>query len=338
MNDKFKVSALLSSRLGEHKVPLSAVVARGGLPLNFFKQEKINVTTSELFALWRAIGETSGDPAIGLKLGSESRLERFDAVSIAAVCSRSFRDAVLRVAKYKELTCPEEIRIKSVQDEAAVEFEFLKAEEAEPEVLVDLCLSWTLALGRRGTGEQIKPIRLELRRSAKNREILEDHFGCPVRFKAGRNAIVLRKIDLDRPFVTHNVDLLEVTGARLESELKVRNANANVGEEVKHTLKRSLAGKRPTLPGIAREHGMSVRTLQRRLTEAGLSFQQLVEDTRRELARHYLKQNKVELNETAYLLGYENANSFFRAFHSWEGIPPGEWRAQHAMRGVVRNN
>lgn len=331
MNDRFKVSALLASRLREHKVSLPAVVARGGLPVNFFSQERISVTTSELFALWRAIGETSRDQCIGLKMGAESRLERFDAVSIAAVCSRSFRDAVLRVAKYKKLTCPEEIRIKTNRDEAAVEFEFLKAEEPEPETLVDLCLSWTLALGRRGTGEQIKPIRLELRRAAKNREMLEDHFGCPVRFKAGRNAIILRKIDLDRPFVTHNVDLLEVTGAQLEIDLHARNANSNVGEEVKHTLKRSLAGKRPTLQSVAREHGMSVRTLQRRLTDAGLSFQQLVEDTRRELARHYLKQGEVELNETAYLLGYENSNSFFRAFHLWEGIPPGEWRAQHGV-------
>jgi len=64
---------------------------------------------------------------------------------------------------------------------------------------------------------------------------------------------------------------------------------------------------------------MSTRTLQRRFTDAGITFQQLVEETRRELAHHYLRQSTVELNETAYLLGYEDANSFFRAFHLWEG-------------------
>jgi AraC-like DNA-binding protein len=74
---------------------------------------------------------------------------------------------------------------------------------------------------------------------------------------------------------------------------------------------------------------LSVRTLQRRLTDVGITFQQLVEDTRRELARHYLKQSTVEINETAYLLGYEDANSFFRAFHGWEGTSPGEWRTRH---------
>src|ERR1700736_5545523 len=51
-----------------------------------------------------------------------------------------------------------------------------------------------------------------------------------------------------------------------------------------------------------------------------------------ELAQHYLLHSSLELNETAYLLGYEDANSFFRAFHQWEGTSPGEWRAVHAHR------
>jgi AraC-like DNA-binding protein len=101
-----------------------------------------------------------------------------------------------------------------------------------------------------------------------------------------------------------------------------------------------MAGKRPTLEDVAKELGLGARTLQRRLTDAGLSFQQLVEDTRRELARHFLKQRAVELNETAFLLGFEDANSFFRAFQIWEGISPGEWRARQAIpnESLAREN
>src|SRR5256885_13398672 len=98
MSNQFKVSKLWAQRLQEHRISLPAVLRRAGLPAGFFQQEKIYVTTAELFALWRAVGETSGDPVIGLKLGAEARLERYDPAAIAAVCSRSFRDAVQRIA------------------------------------------------------------------------------------------------------------------------------------------------------------------------------------------------------------------------------------------------
>jgi AraC-like DNA-binding protein len=84
---------------------------------------------------------------------------------------------------------------------------------------------------------------------------------------------------------------------------------------VKTALKRLLAGQRPSIQEVARPLGLSSRTLQRRLTECGLTFQRLVEESRRELAAHYLGHSKLELNEIAYLLGYDDPNSFFRAFH-----------------------
>jgi AraC-like DNA-binding protein len=95
-----------------------------------------------------------------------------------------------------------------------------------------------------------------------------------------------------------------------------------------------MAGKRPSLQDVAQELGLSARTLQRRLTDAGITFQELVEETRRELARHYLKQRNVELNEAAFLLGFEDANSFFRAFQGWEGTSPTEWRERNRASGV----
>ena len=79
-------------------------------------------------------------------------------------------------------------------------------------------------------------------------------------------------------------------------------------------LKRLLAGQRPGLQDVARELRLSTRTLQRRLTDEGVSFQQLMKEARQELAHHYLLHSSLELNETAYLLGYEDASSFFPRF------------------------
>ncbi|HET7748387.1 MAG TPA: helix-turn-helix domain-containing protein [Terriglobales bacterium] len=74
-----------------------------------------------------------------------------------------------------------------------------------------------------------------------------------------------------------------------------------------------------------------------------MTFQRLLDEARRELARHYLLHSSRELNETAYLSGYEDANLFFRAFHHWEGISARQWRqlqknsnpAAHAQMGAA---
>jgi AraC-like DNA-binding protein len=163
--------------------------------------------------------------------------------------------------------------------------------------------------------------------------MLEAHFGCRVQFEADRNTLVFRTSDLERPFVTHNAELLGMIGSQLDAELGAREASQTLGERVKGTVKRVLAGQRPSLRFVAQRLGMSSRTLQRRLTEDGVTFQELVEEARRELARHYLGQSSLELNETAYLLGYKDGNSFFRAFHQWEGTSPGEWRSHHRGSG-----
>jgi len=331
MSDRLRISNTWGKRFADHKIVVPALLRRAGLPGGLFEQEKVYVTTAQLFALWRSVGEMSSDPAIGLKLGSETRLARSHPAGIAVICSRTFEDALQRLARYKQLTCPEEIRLKRGAQEASVEFYYLEATEPQPDLLVDMVLSWILSVGRQGTDGQIAPLRLDLARPPKYRSILESHFGCPVRFKADRNALLFRSRDLDTPFVTHNEEMLKVIGTHLESELKARTASANIGEQVRQTLSRSMAGKRPTLEDVAKELGLGARTLQRRLTDASLTFQQLVEETRRELARHFLKQGAVELNETAFLLGFEDANSFFRAFQIWEGISPGEWRAQQTL-------
>jgi AraC-like DNA-binding protein len=329
MTNRFRVSRALVRRLEDVGIAPLAVLRQAGLPMGLLDQEKIFVTTEELFALYRAIPEVSDDPAIGLKLGTEERIERYDPVSIAALYARSFRDALQRMARYKQLTCPEEIRIAERGNECAVHFLWLLADETEPAVLIDACFAWIVGIGRRGTGRLVNPKRVELQRAEAHRKIYEQHFRCPVKFGARQNVLVFEKADVERPFVTHNADLLAIVAPQLEAELTQQLARKTMSEQVKGILKKLLAGQRPGLETVAGELRVSTRTLQRRLTGERATFQQLMEDARRELARHYLLHSSLELNETAYLLGYEDANSFFRAFHYWEGTSPGEWRAAH---------
>ena len=72
---------------------------------------------------------------------------------------------------------------------------------------------------------------------------------------------------------------------------------------------------------------MSPRTLQRRLEELGTSYQELLDDVRRRSARRLLANTDLDAGEVAFLLGFEELNSFTRAFHAWEGTTPTRWRA-----------
>lgn len=334
MANRFRIATALARKLEELGVAPAEVLRQAGLPASLAEQEKILVSTEEFFAFYEAVGRVSGDPAIGLAIGTEHRIERFDPICIAAVSARSFRDALGRLSRYKQLTCPEEIRVTEAGGECRVQFHWLLAgETGEPTVLADLCFAWIVGIGRRGTGQALCPRRLELRGPARHAHLYEELFGCPAVFEQAENSLVFSQADLDRPFVTHNAELLAALVPQLEAELSQALASRAIGDQVKGILKRQLAGRRPGIGDVARELRTSARTLQRRLADDGVSFQQLVQEARRELARHYLLHSALELNETAYLLGYEDAHSFFRAFHGWEGSSPGEWRARHGAAG-----
>ena len=284
------------------------------------------MSTEEFFALHWGIAEASKDPGFGLKLGTEERVERYDPAKLAALSARSFQDAVERLSRYKQLTCPEEIRLVQRGNECAVQFVWLLAHEQEPPLLADVCFAWIVALGQRGTGRPLHAKRVEFQRAPVHREMYESHFRCPVKFKARQNALIFSKSDMELSFVTYNADLLATVAPQLEAELSEQLAQKTLHEQAKGILKQLLAGQRPRIQDLAKELHLSTRTLQRRLIEEGVTFQRLLDEARRELARHYLLHSSRELNETAYLLGYEDANSFFRAFHHWEGTSPGQWR------------
>jgi AraC-like DNA-binding protein len=104
-------------------------------------------------------------------------------------------------------------------------------------------------------------------------------------------------------------------------------AQAKIADQVKWVLKRLLSGSRPDILIVAKELGMGARTLQRRITNEGASFRLLLNEARQELVRQYLSDPAIEINETAFLLGYEDPNSFYRAFRTWEGTTPAHWRS-----------
>jgi len=335
MNKHFRVSGSMFAKLEELGVRASAVLRRAGLAQGYVDEPRVLLKTEELFALWRAIGEESKNPAIGLLLGTENKTEKFHPVSLAALSTENFGTAVTQMARYKQLTCPEEIRQGTKGGEWTIQFRWLLADEVEPAVLIECCFAWVLSVARHGTGTRLSPLRVEFVQPRAHVKTIEGHFGCAVISGAKRNAIVFRAEDAQRPFVTRNAELLAMLAPQFENELKEEAGDEDFVERVRVAVQQKLTGRRPTIEDIADALHVSSRTLQRRLQDAGSSFQRVLEDARRQLARHYLNNSVLELNEAAYLLGYEDSNSFVRAFRGWEGIPPSRWREQQQRARVA---
>lgn len=334
MNKHFRFSGSTFGRLEELGVRAAAVLRNAGLPQSFADQPRVLVKTEELFALWRAIGEVSTNPAIGLQLGTEDRTERFHPVGLAALSSENFGAAIDQMARYKQLTCPEEILQEKNNEEWSIQFRWLLADEVEPPVLIECAFAWVLSTGRHGTGTRLSPLRVEFMQPRAHTKIIERHFGCPVVCGAPRNAIVFRASDAQRPFVTRNAELLAMLAPQFEEELKQESKDEQFAERVRVAIQQKLTGRRPTIDDIADALHVSSRTLQRRLQDEGSNFQRVLDEARHQLARHYLNNSFLELNEAAYLLGYEDGNSFVRAFRTWEGVPPARWRELQRAQAV----
>ncbi|MDB6155878.1 MAG: hypothetical protein JWL90_4331 [Chthoniobacteraceae bacterium] len=334
--DRIKLPGVFWAGLKSIGLTPGAILRRSNLPPTVYSGESL-VTTAQSFSIWRAIRALANDPTMGWKFMSQVGTDQYHPTLLAALHARTYRESIERLARYKQLCSAEEFRFTQKGAEVLVEVSWpFAGEEPAPTLLIDAVFALVTELGRRGTKTKLNPKRIELTRPAEPENGFEEYFGCPVKYRATRDALILRAADLERPFVTHNDELLQMLAPQFEIQLKEGRTKPSILSQVKWVLKRLLSGSRPDLLMVAKELGMSERTLQRRITDEGTSFRQLLNDTRHELVRQYLGDPSVEITEAAFLVGYEDPNSFYRAFRAWEGQTPAEWRAVNQSRQSKR--
>jgi len=187
----------------------------------------------------------------------------------------------------------------------------------------------SLVLFLRGVVEQsFAPLAVRFPHSSTSRTpALERYFGAPVVHGAEEISIEVPTEILDRPLP--NADPVLGGYLRKQADLLVERVAAPkaVSRECARRIAERLGSGEPSQTAVARQMGMSERTLQRRLQAEGATFNALLEEARRTIAFSYLADRKLAAYEVSFLLGYREPATFFRAFKRWTGKTPQQYRA-----------
>lgn len=158
------------------------------------------------------------------------------------------------------------------------------------------------------------------------------HFGCPVRFGAERNAIVLQAAMLDLLNRLGDAAVSDFLTAHLETEIGSLRDDPSLRAALLRRLTPALSNGMPQAADIARDMGMSERTLYRRLADEGLTFRDVLAEAQSSLAQELLRDSSSSIAEVAFLTGFSEQSTFSRAFKRWVGQAPAQFRQRSAAR------
>ena len=179
-----------------------------------------------------------------------------------------------------------------------------------------------LAICRFMYGKKLCPLEVTFKQSKPEcSDEFYAYFKSDIRFGMDKDSITFSTDILDKVLRGHNTSMTKYAdqvAARYLAQLET----ANIAEKVKVIIVELLPGGETNVKVVANELYLSERSLSRRLNEADTSFRDLLDETRKDMAIQYMKDQNIDLHEIPYLLGYKEYSSFFRAFKRWTGKSP----------------
>jgi AraC-like DNA-binding protein len=278
--------------------------------------------------LWRLALVRSGDPLMSLRAAESVPFGAYRVIDFLAASAATVGDGIARVARYFPLiNSVVELRIHEAPREVAVELVNPTDPGGIPRPYAEYALAVTVLHCRRANGFDWPLQRVELAYpSVADTGAYERTLGCAVVFGEARTAFVLARETWSLPSQGASSELLrtlEDHADRLVSTLRSTEIEAVVARCVMEEMR----GGDPSLPHVSKRLGMSPRTLQRKLQLENLSFNDVLDRTRKHFASRYVQERGLQLTEIAYLLGFSEQSAFTRAFQRWYGVSPTQYRA-----------
>lgn len=313
-------------------LPAAALCTEVGIDLQALQQQaQTRIDVDRVSRLWEAAAARYGQPGLGLARDLAARYGNVDLVGYALASGPNllvgFEHLQRQMALISDATSFEMARDPRGQG-YWLSISHIGATRPIPRERIEFALLTLFTLCCWLTRRELVPLAMDLTTPPP----MEDSsyraaFGLVPRFGQPANRFLLSEADLRAPIPTHNPSLWALHERLVETELD-HLGQTLTSTRVRTEIARVLHLGEPRREDIATRLHLTDRTLQRRLQAESVSYQQLLDDTRRELARQHLSDERRNLAEIADLLGFADQSNLFRACKRWFGMPPGQYRAQ----------
>ncbi len=310
------------------------VFARHGIELAALTDPSARLPADATDAVVRDVATRCGDPAFGLQAAHCWHPTHLGALGHAWLASSSLKRGLERLHRYWQLIGQRSsIALREQPDGVAVVLSNPRSDPIVAAATTDIDFSVLVAMCRMNAGDGFAPVRVNLiRPEPADRAPWDAFYGCPVHFGSEERSVVLPREEVESPLSTSNRHLVGMLDRMLAEDL-ARLDRSDVVARCKTLLNKRLASGEVTATQVARDLAMSRRTLHRKLADAGTTWQQLVDDTRRDLALRLIEDPRRPIGEITFELGFSQQSAFARAFRRWSGSSPTRYRETlHASR------
>ena len=266
--------------------------------------------------------------SLPLRIGAAMRSDDYGAFGLAWKSAPSLRGSYIRSERYGQvLGSAESYTLQETNDGWFFNLDKAGDGRLGMQLSNEASISAVDVISKEVSSAEFMPLAIFLKHAARGDvSVYEDHFGCPVHFEAGRDALLVSEESIDAPNKLGDETIAKFFDRHLEQELASLPNDAGLGQSVRRVVANVLSEGVPTLSFVASELGIGSRTLQRRLSEQGHSFQSVVDVARKDLAKRLLRETEYSLAEVAFLTGFAEQSGFTRAFKRWAGQTPRSYR------------
>ncbi|WP_417840011.1 AraC family transcriptional regulator [Tritonibacter scottomollicae] len=286
------------------------------------------IPAERYYDLLERIAEQVDVTDLPVRTGASMRLDEYGALGLAFKAATTLGASYARVERYARLwTSVAEYELRPTTEGTL----FILHRAGERRLGMRLSNEATLAsavsIARQVCPEPLAPLEVLVQHPAPHSITAhEQWFGCPVRFDTDLDAILYSEETLARPNILGDQGISKYLTPHLDAELSEVTREPTLVVQAKASIAQSLSEGAPKMPEIARSLGLSARSFHRRLSDHGMTFQTLTEQTRRDLAEGLLQDESRSLAEIAFLTGFSEQSAFSRAFKRWVGKTPASYR------------